>query len=72
MLGAAGGAEAIWTIMALREQTLPPTINYTTSDRECDLDCVPNVARPAAVDVALSTAFGFGGHNSVLVLRQLP
>jgi 3-oxoacyl-(acyl-carrier-protein) synthase len=70
MLGAAGGAEAIWTIMALREQTLPPTINYTTPDPECDLDCVPNVARRAEFDTALSTAFGFGGHNSVLVFRH--
>jgi beta-ketoacyl-acyl-carrier-protein synthase II len=72
MLGAAGGAEAIWTIMALREQTLPPTINHTTPDPECDLDCVPNVARPATVQAALSTAFGFGGHNSVLAMRRWP
>ncbi|MGQ0603806.1 MAG: beta-ketoacyl-[acyl-carrier-protein] synthase family protein, partial [Anaerolineales bacterium] len=70
MLGAAGGAEAIWTIMALRTQTLPPTINRTTPDPECDLDCVPNVARHVEMNVALSTAFGFGGHNSVLALRR--
>ena len=70
MLGAAGAAEALWTVLALRDQVLPPTINYVTPDPECDLDCVPNTARPAAVDVALTNAFGFGGHNTVLVLRR--
>lgn len=70
MLGAAGAAEAIFTTLALRHQVIPPTINYVTADPECDLDCVPNVARRADFDAALSTSFGFGGHNSVLVLRR--
>ena len=70
MLGAAGAAEAIFTVQALRQQMLPPTINYDTPDPECDLDFVPNVARPTAAEVALSTAFGFGGHNTVLAFRQ--
>ncbi len=70
MLGATGAAEAIWTVLALRDQIIPPTINYTTPDPECDLDCVPNAARPAALTAALSTSFGFGGHNRVLALRR--
>jgi beta-ketoacyl-acyl-carrier-protein synthase II len=71
MLGAAGAAEAIFTTLALREQILPPTINQHTPDPVCDLDFVPNVARAAQLDVALSTAFGFGGHNTVLVFRRV-
>ena len=70
MLGAAGAAELIWCVLALREGILPPTINYTTPDPECDLDCVPNVARQANVRVALSNSFGFGGHNTMLVVRK--
>ncbi|MCS6909789.1 MAG: beta-ketoacyl-ACP synthase II [Anaerolineales bacterium] len=70
MLGAAGAVEAIFTILSLRDQVLPPTINYRTPDPECDLDCVPNTARPAQLRVALTTAFGFGGHNTVLALRR--
>ncbi len=70
LLGAAGAAEAIWTTMALREQIIPPTINYQTPDPDCDLDCVPNVARKAELRTALSTAFGFGGHNTVLALGR--
>jgi beta-ketoacyl-acyl-carrier-protein synthase II len=72
LLGAAGAAEAIWTIEALRSGMLPPTINYRTPDPECPLDCVAGVARPAAFDVALSAAFGFGGHNTILVFRRFP
>ena len=72
MLGAAGAVEFIWTVMALREGRLPPTINYHTPDPQCDLDCVPNVARSAVIRVALSNAFGFGGHNSILVLKAIP
>lgn len=70
MLGAAGAAELIWCVLALREGILPPTINYVTPDPECDLDFVPNVARKAAVRVALSNSFGFGGHNTMLVVRK--
>jgi 3-oxoacyl-[acyl-carrier-protein] synthase II len=71
MLGAAGSAEAIFTIQALRTGTLPPTINQENSDDECDIDCIPNVARQASIDIAMSSAFGFGGHNSVILFRRL-
>jgi 3-oxoacyl-[acyl-carrier-protein] synthase II len=70
MLGAAGGAEAVVSVMALTRNVLPPTINYTTPDPECDLDYVPNTARRAQVEVALSNSFGFGGANSTLALRR--
>lgn len=70
MLGAAGGAEAIFTILALRDQIAPPTINYETPDPDCDLDCVPNTAREMTIDVALSNSFGFGGTNGTLVFRR--
>lgn len=69
-LGAAGGLEAIASIMAVREDLMPPTINYEFPDPECVLDCVPNVARRAPVRIALSNVFGFGGHNSVLVFGK--
>jgi len=71
MLGAAGSAEAIFTIQTLRTGTLPPTINQENSDAECDIDCIPNVARRVSIDVAMSSAFGFGGHNSVILFRRL-
>ncbi|MBK8957467.1 MAG: beta-ketoacyl-ACP synthase II [Proteobacteria bacterium] len=70
MLGAAGGAEAVFSILAIRDQVAPPTINLTTPDPECDLDYVPNVARPMKIKVALSNSFGFGGTNGTLVFRQ--
>jgi len=70
MIGAAGAAEALICIMAIRNGIIPPTINLTHPDPECDLDYVPNVARRAKVTTALSNSFGFGGHNSVLVLRE--
>jgi beta-ketoacyl-acyl-carrier-protein synthase II len=70
MLGAAGAAEAIWCVEALRNQLLPPTTNHQTPDPECEIDCVPNVARRAEVPVALSAAFGFGGHNTILIFKQ--
>jgi 3-oxoacyl-[acyl-carrier-protein] synthase II len=71
MLGAAGGAEAIFTILAIRDQTAPPTINYETPDPSCDLDYVPNTAREMRIDVALTNSFGFGGTNGTLVFRRL-
>jgi 3-oxoacyl-[acyl-carrier-protein] synthase II len=70
LLGAAGGIEAVYTALALREQILPPTINYDEPDPLCDLDYVPNRARPARVELALSNSFGFGGTNVCLVLRR--
>jgi 3-oxoacyl-[acyl-carrier-protein] synthase II len=70
MLGAAGGIELIASVMAIKDGVVPPTINVENQDPECDLDCVPNVAREADVKVALSNSFGFGGHNaSVLVSK---
>jgi 3-oxoacyl-[acyl-carrier-protein] synthase II len=70
MLGAAGGVELIACVMAIRDGVVPPTINIEEQDPDCDIDCVPNVAREANVNVAVSNSFGFGGHNaSVLVSR---
>ncbi len=70
IMGATGALEAIFCLLAIRDQIVPPTINYTTPDPECDLDYVPNTARPTRVRVALNNAFGFGGHNAVLVIKQ--
>jgi 3-oxoacyl-[acyl-carrier-protein] synthase II len=72
LLGAAGGIEAIATVLALRDGILPPTINYETPDPDCDLDYVPNQARKQAIDVAMSNAFGFGGTNATLLFRRYP
>lgn len=72
LLGAAGAVEAMACILALREQLLPPTINQETPDPECDLDYVPNAARPARVETALSNSFGFGGQNATIILRRFP
>jgi len=69
-LGAAGALEGICTVLTVRDGLIPPTINYHTFDPECDLDCVPNVARKADVRVAISNSFGFGGHNAVLVFKR--
>lgn len=69
-ISAAGAIEAIACILALREQVLPPTINYEHPDPQCDLDYVPNVARPSRIDVALSNSFGFGGHNDCLIIKR--
>jgi nodulation protein E len=71
-LGAAGALETIATFLALREGYLPPTANYTEPDPECDLDYVPNEARPAQVEWALSNSFAFGGLNAVLAFRTHP
>jgi 3-oxoacyl-[acyl-carrier-protein] synthase II len=70
MLGAAGAVEAGVAVMAIHTGAMPPTINYETPDEECDLDYVPNQARRGEVRLALSNAFGFGGHNAVVALRR--
>jgi len=70
LLGAAGSIEAVITILAIKHGILPPTINLTHPDLECDLDYVPNQARQAKIRTAMSNSFGFGGHNSVLIFRQ--
>lgn len=70
LLGAAGAVEAIATVMTLRDQILPPTINHTDPDPECDVDCVPNQARPAEVRYAMSNSLGFGGHNSSVIFSR--
>jgi 3-oxoacyl-[acyl-carrier-protein] synthase II len=68
--GAAGAVEAVFTVMAVTEGVLPPTINYENEDPECDLDYIPNEARKADVRVAVSNSFGFGGHNASIVVRR--
>ena len=70
LLGAAGGIEAVITVLAMNHGIAPPTINLTHPDPECDLDYVPNEARQVKIDTAVSNSFGFGGHNSVLVFRK--
>jgi len=70
LLGAAGGIEAVITLLAMQHNIAPPTINLKNPDPECDLDYVPNQARAVDMEVAMSNSFGFGGHNSVLVFRK--
>jgi 3-oxoacyl-[acyl-carrier-protein] synthase II len=71
LLGAAGAIEAIFSILSIRDQVVPPTINLDNPDEDCDLDFVPHTARPMRVDVALSNSFGFGGTNGSLIFRAL-
>jgi len=70
-LGAAGAIEAVVSLMAMRDGVLPPTINYTTPDENCDLDYVPNEARKAEVEVVMSNSFGFGGTNGVVIFKKV-
>jgi 3-oxoacyl-[acyl-carrier-protein] synthase II len=70
LLGGAGGLEAGITVMAIRDQVAPPTVNYETPDPECDLDYVPNHARPMHIELALSNSFGFGGTNGALIFKR--
>jgi 3-oxoacyl-[acyl-carrier-protein] synthase II len=71
LLGAAGGVEAVFSVLAIHHQIAPPTINLHQPDPQCDLDYVPNTARDMKIDVALSNSFGFGGTNGSLVFRKL-
>jgi len=70
LLGAAGAAEMVASVLAIENNFIPPTINYEVVDPNCDLDYVPNEGRPAQINVALSNAFGFGGHNTTLIVRK--
>jgi 3-oxoacyl-[acyl-carrier-protein] synthase II len=71
LLGAAGGLEAIFTVKALQEGILPPTMNYVNADPECDLDVVPNEARKVDIEYAMSNSLGFGGHNATLIFKKI-
>jgi 3-oxoacyl-[acyl-carrier-protein] synthase II len=71
LLGAAGGVEAIYSILAIHHGVIPPTINYTTPDPDCDLDYVPNEARKKKITAALSNSFGFGGTNGVIIFKEM-
>jgi 3-oxoacyl-[acyl-carrier-protein] synthase II len=70
LIGAAAAVEALICVMVIQNGIIPPTINLHHPDPECDLDYVPNVGRKANINIALCTSFGFGGHNSVLVLKR--
>jgi 3-oxoacyl-[acyl-carrier-protein] synthase II len=70
LLGAAGVVEAIFSVLAVRDQVAPPTINLHEPDAECDLDYVPNTARQMLIDVAMSNSFGFGGTNGTLIFSR--
>lgn len=70
LLGAAGGVEAIFTVLAVKENIIPPTINYETPDPDCDLDYSPNAAKQKTVRAAMSNSLGFGGHNATLVFKK--
>ena len=71
LLGAAGGVEAVFSVLAIRDQIAPPTINLDNPDPECDLDYVPNIAREMKIDVAMSNSFGFGGTNGTVIFKKL-
>ncbi|NRD78421.1 beta-ketoacyl-ACP synthase II [Bacillus sp. BRMEA1] len=70
LLGAAGGVEAIFTLLAMRDSIMPPTMNYETPDPECDLDYIANSARPKEIKAAMSNSLGFGGHNATIVFKK--
>jgi len=70
IMGATGAIETVFCAMAIQDQIIPPTINYETPDPECDLDYIPNHARPTRVRACMNNAFGFGGHNAVLIIKE--
>jgi len=70
LLGASGGVELVASVLSINHGIITPTINYENPDTECDLDYVPNIARKCKVRCAMSNSFGFGGHNSVLVVKK--
>jgi 3-oxoacyl-[acyl-carrier-protein] synthase II len=70
LLGGAGGVETVFTALSIHHDILPPTINYENQAEECDLDYVPNIARPTTVNVAMTNSFGFGGTNATLLLKK--
>ncbi|HLS23187.1 MAG TPA: beta-ketoacyl-[acyl-carrier-protein] synthase II, partial [Pseudogracilibacillus sp.] len=70
LLGAAGGVEAIFSIMSIHDSLIPATLNYETPDEECDLDYVPNESRKQTVNVVMSNSLGFGGHNATLLFKK--
>ena len=70
LIGAAGSVELIATVLAMENEMIPPTINYEVPDPECDLDYVPNQARPAKIEIAMKNSFGFGGKNSILIIAK--
>ena len=71
LLGASGAVEAIITTLAVKNDILPPTVNYRVSDEECDLDIVPNEMRQSTVNYAMSNSLGFGGHNASIVFKKI-
>jgi 3-oxoacyl-[acyl-carrier-protein] synthase II len=71
LLGAAGGVEAIFSVLAIRDQVAPPTVNLFNQDPACDLDYVPNVARRMTLRAVLSNSFGFGGTNGTLIFKRI-
>jgi len=71
LLGAAGGVEAVFSVLAIRDGVAPPTINLEEPDEECDLDYVPNEAREMPIAVSMSNSFGFGGTNGTLVFKRV-
>jgi 3-oxoacyl-[acyl-carrier-protein] synthase II len=70
LLGAAGAVEGVYSVLALHHRAIPPTINYENPDPVCDLDYVPNRARQADIEIALSNSFGFGGTNGCVIFRR--